>query len=123
MEPQNSHELEERTFEFARRVRDFIKKLPETTANLEDVKRLIRASGAVGSFYLGANEALNKKEFVRGVKLARKKAKESRYRLRLVDTGGAPELDQEREDLILEAGGLMAVFGEITDFDIRNVRF
>ncbi|MGA2065507.1 MAG: hypothetical protein ABSG86_11080 [Thermoguttaceae bacterium] len=32
------YDLEDRTFEFARRVRAFVKKLPQTICNIEDVK-------------------------------------------------------------------------------------
>jgi hypothetical protein len=35
------YDLEERTFEFAKRARAFVKKLPKTIANIEDSKQLI----------------------------------------------------------------------------------
>ena len=43
------YDLEERTFQFAKRVRIFVKKLPKTIANIEDEKQLIKASGSVGA--------------------------------------------------------------------------
>ncbi len=55
---QKRYDLEERTYEFARRVRAFDKLLPRTLSNTEDVKQLVRASGSVGSNYIEANEAL-----------------------------------------------------------------
>ena len=45
------YDLEERTFQFAKDVRLFIKTLPNTTANIEDGKQLIKASGSVGANY------------------------------------------------------------------------
>ena len=81
------YDLEDRTFEFAKRVRSFIKKLPKSIANLEDVKQLVRASGSVGANYIEGNDSLSKKDFVMRVKISRKEAKESRYWLRLVDAG------------------------------------
>lgn len=39
------YDLEERTLNFARRVREFVKKLPKTLANIEDSRQLINASG------------------------------------------------------------------------------
>ncbi len=45
------YDLEDRTFVFAKKVRGFVKKLPKTTANIEDGKQLIRASGSIGSNY------------------------------------------------------------------------
>ena len=35
------YDLEERTFEFARQVRVFVKRLPQTVCNMEDVKQLV----------------------------------------------------------------------------------
>ena len=50
------YDLEERTFQFAKSVRLFVKTLPKTTANIDDAKQLIKASGSVGSNYREANE-------------------------------------------------------------------
>ena len=35
------YDLEDRTFEFARRVRAFVAKLPRTTSNLEDISQVV----------------------------------------------------------------------------------
>jgi hypothetical protein len=43
------YDLEDRTAEFARRVRAFVKKLRMTISNVEDGKQLIRSSGSVGA--------------------------------------------------------------------------
>jgi len=40
------YDLEERTFQFAKAVRLFIKTLPKTIANIEDGKQVIKASGS-----------------------------------------------------------------------------
>lgn len=63
IEEENSkqYDLEERTLQFAKRVRAFVKTLPRTIANLEDGKQLVRASGSTGANYIEANEALSKK--------------------------------------------------------------
>ena len=37
---------EERTFQFAKKVRIFVKKLHKTIANVEDEKQIIKASGS-----------------------------------------------------------------------------
>jgi four helix bundle protein len=114
-EKQNSkrYDLEERTFRFAQRVREFVKNLPKTLANIEDSRQLVNASGSVGANYIEANEALSKKDFVMRIKICRKEAKESRYWLRLVDTNGEPNLEREREELMQEATELMNIFGAI----------
>ncbi len=114
-ETQNTkrYDLEDRTLKFAKRVRDFIMKLNRTLANIEDGKQLIRSSGSIGANYIEANEALSKKDFVMRVKICRKEAKESRYWLKLVDTGEDKMLEQERKDLEKEAIELTHIFGAI----------
>jgi four helix bundle protein len=78
-------DLKDRTFEFAQLVRTFVKQLPRTLSNTEDVKQLVRASGSVAANWIEADEALSKKDFLMHVKICRKEAKESRLFLRLID--------------------------------------
>jgi len=105
------YDLEERTFEFAKASRAFVKQLPQTISNIEDVKQFIRASGSIGANYIEANEAIGKKDFVMKIKICCREAKESRYWLRLIDTDGKLEGDQAR--LLDEADELMKIFGAI----------
>lgn len=107
------YDLEDRTFRFAQAVRIFVKHLPRTIANIEDIKQLVRASGSVGANYIEANEALGKKDFVMKIKICRKEAKESRYFLRLLDINEIGAVDQQRLRLIQEATELMNIFGSI----------
>ena len=79
------YDLEERTFQFAKEVRLFIKTLNKTIANIEDGRQVVRSSGSVGSNYIEANESLSKKDFVFRVKISWKEAKESVYWLRLIN--------------------------------------
>jgi four helix bundle protein len=58
------YDLEDRTLKFAKRVRAFIKKIPNTLANIEDSKQLIKSSGSVGANYIEANESISKKELI-----------------------------------------------------------
>lgn len=109
-------DLEDRTFAFARAVRAFVRKLPRTISNLEDVKQLVRSSGSVGANYIEANESFSRKDFCFRVKLSRKEAKESRYWLNLLFTNDIVELEQSRAELVREATELMNIFGAI----IRN---
>ena len=107
------YDLEERTLRFAQRVREFVKKLPKTLANIEDSRQLIDASVSVGANYIEANEALSKKDFLMRIKICRKEANDSRYWLKLVDTGGNNKLEHERESLESEASELTHIFGSI----------
>ncbi len=78
------YDLEERTFQFAKDVRMFVKTLPKTVATTDDSKQVVRSSGSVGANYREANEALGEKDRVMRLRIARKEAKESGYWLRLI---------------------------------------
>ena len=67
--------MDERTEAFALRVRDFIRRLPKTLSNREDVPQLVRASGSVGANYIEANESLGPKDFLMHLRIARKEAR------------------------------------------------
>ena len=105
------YDLEDRTFEFAKASRAFVKRLPRTIANIEDAKQFIRASGSIGANYIEANESIGKKDFVMKVKTCRREAKESGYWLRLLDCDG--DLEPTRAKLLTEARELMKIFGAI----------
>ena len=107
------YDLEERTFQFARRVRHFVKRLPRTICNFEDVKQVVRSSGSVGANYIEANESLSKKDFLVRIRICRKEAKETAYWLRLLDTQTNDKLEAEREELTKEARELMRIFAAI----------
>ena len=112
-ENSKQYDLEERTFKFAKSVRGFVKKLPRHVANNEDGKQVVRSSGSVGANYIEANEALSKKDFIMRIKICRKEAKESRYWLRLIDTGTDDDLARQHQKLSEEAQELMNIFGAI----------
>jgi four helix bundle protein len=107
------YDLEERTYLFARRVRAFVRTLPRSIANAEDTKQVVRSSGSVGANYIEANDALGPKDRVMRLRIARKEAKETRYWLRLVDTGARAVVEAERGELVQEAGELMNILGAI----------
>lgn len=107
------YELEDRTFEFAKAVRAFVKRLPKTVCNMEDVKQVARSSGSVGANYIEANESLSKKDFRMRLKIARKESKETRYWLRLLDTGTDPALESERARLVQESNELLKILSAI----------
>ena len=108
-----TYDLEERTYEYARSVRKFVKYLSRTICNIEDGRQLVRSSGSVGANYIEANEALSKKDFRMRIKISRKEAKESRYWLRLIDTGGDCGLEVDAKKLIQESTELLKIFSSI----------
>ncbi|MCL5268893.1 MAG: four helix bundle protein [Bacteroidetes bacterium] len=92
---------------FAQSVIGFLKVLPNTTANAEISRQLIRSSGAVGANYIEANDCLGKKDFVMRLKIARKEAKESRYWLRLLECSKTE--DAARTELVEESTELLKI--------------
>lgn len=109
------YDLEERTFQFAKDVRLFVKTLPKTTANFEDLKQVVRASGSVGANYIEANESLGKKDFLMRIKICRKEAKEAAYFLGLINETNQLEYKKEVERLIQEATELKKIFSSIIE--------
>jgi four helix bundle protein len=110
------YDLEERTYLFAKRVREFVKRLPRTDGNAQDIPQLVRASGSVAANYIEANEGLSPKDFRKCAKIARREAKETRLFLRLMDVCGSNALDSERASLIREAEELKLILSAM----IRN---
>src|SRR3990167_8175867 len=112
--PKNkTYDLEDRTFNFAKRCRDFVNKLPKTIANLEYGQQLIRSSVSQAANYIEANESISKKDFIHRIKISRKEAKESRLWLRLSEVGENKGLGSEQAELINEAIELTKIFNSI----------
>ncbi|MBA7676570.1 hypothetical protein ES703_84812 [subsurface metagenome] len=109
------YDLEERTFQFAKAVRLFVKTLPKTIANIEDVKQVVKASGSVGANYREANESLSKKDFLMRMKISRKEAKESTYWLRLIHETNNLENADDAQSLMQEANELKKIFSSILE--------
>lgn len=106
-------ELEERTFQFAKKCRDYVKKLPKSAPNIEYGRQLIRSSGSQASNYIEANEALSKKDFTYKIRICRKEIKESCLWSSLAE----PEKAKTNEQKILtqEAEELRKIFSAILD--------
>lgn len=115
--PQNGkpYDLEERTFLFARAVRVFVKSLPNTIANIEDGRQLIKVSGSVRANYREANESLSKKDFLMRIKISRKEAKESAYWLRLIHETNNLENGDVPRSLLQEATELKKILSSILE--------
>lgn len=110
------YDLEERTYQFAKSVSLFVKKLSKTISNIEYGKQGVRASGSVGVNYIEANEALSKKNFKMRVKICRKEAKEAAYWLRLiVETNNDEVIKKEGMLLMKEAVELKKIFSAIIE--------
>ena len=102
------YDLEDRTYNFAKNCRDFVKQIPLKITSYEYLKQLMRSSGSVAANYIEANEALSKKDFKHRIKICRKEAKESTLWLRLIITN-----NEVKEVLIKESIEIMKIFGAI----------
>ncbi|OGJ55668.1 hypothetical protein A3D88_02050 [Candidatus Peribacteria bacterium RIFCSPHIGHO2_02_FULL_52_16] len=111
-------DLEERTFKFSSRVRDFIAKIPRTITNIEYLKQLARSSGSVGANYIEGNDALGDRDFLVKIKTSRREAKESSYWLKLLTVPDDKELQLERQNLAQEATEFVRIFSAM----IRNFK-
>jgi four helix bundle protein len=108
-----TYNLEERTFQFAKDVRLFVKTLPKTIANIEDGKQAVKASGSVGANYREANESLSRKDFLMRMKISRKEAKESAYWLGLIRETNNLRNDNDVQKLLQEANELRKILSSI----------
>lgn len=104
------HPLEERCYQFAKRVRVFTRKLKKDVENLADIKQVVRSSGSVGANYIEANENVGPGDLKYRIKVSRKEAKESMHFLGLLEVFDDKEKEEERLSLIDEAGQLRKIF-------------
>ena len=115
------YDLEERTYNFAKDIRLWIKKLPKNLINVEDIKQLLKSSGSVGANYIEANEALSKKDFIMRMRISRKESKETTYWIRLIlDTSLDSELDKEGDRLLNESIQLTKICSSIIEKSISK---
>lgn len=112
-EPKKIYDLEERTANFAERIRDFCLKLPKNIANNEYIPQLIRSGSSPGANYIEANESIGDKDFKMKIKTCRRESKESAYWLRLIITDGSKEMEEERAALRQEAKEFILIFTSI----------
>ena len=109
---QKVYDLEERTFEFAKHTRSFIKKLELNIWNKEDIKQVVRSSGSIAANYIEAIEKLGDKDFLMKLRISKKEAKETILWLRLIEVK-TDTLEEERIGLINEAKELQNILGAI----------
>lgn len=110
-------DLVERTFEFAKRVRQFANSVPSSVSNREDLRQLIRSSGSVAANYIESQEGISRKDFFYRIKVCRKEARESGLWLRLLEVGPDVENLEARDRLATESDELKRIFSAIAAKD------
>ena len=108
-------ELEERTYEFALRVRLFLKQQAWHRVSWSDVAQLLRSSGSVSANYVESQEAVSEDDFTYRIRICRKETRESGIWLRLLGDTNEFNRDelQEHEDLLKETTELARIFTAI----------
>ena len=105
-------DLEERSFNFAKKVIDLTEKLPKSDKNKIHSNQILRSSSSIGANYIEANEGLGTKDFYLRLKIARKEAKETRFWLKLIEYSNS-DLRYEIKILTDEVTELIKIFSSI----------
>jgi four helix bundle protein len=96
--------IPERTFEFGVKIVELVYKLPRSTSGLAISNQIVRSGTSVGANVEEAQNSGSKKEFIRGMTIALKEARETYYWLRLVEESGVltglSSLKQENLEII-----------------------
>ena len=103
----------ERTERFADDVRKWVRALPRTISNAEDVKQLVRSSGSVAANQIEADNALGDQDRLMKSRICRKEARESGLWIRLLDAGTADIARQGQTRLNDEAAQLVKSYSTI----------
>jgi len=114
------YDLEERTFQFAKKVGIFLKSLDKNIVNNEYSKQVARSSGSVGANYIEANEPLGEKDFIFRLKISRKEAKESIFWLRLIKEVNQSKNDEINTELIIEGIELKKILSSIINKSVKT---
>lgn len=115
------YDLDMRTHVFSKNVRDFVLLLPQTIANTEDIKQLVRSSGSVCGNYMEASAAVSKKDFLHRIKICRKEAKESWHWLDCINVGTSLQNQNTRQILLQESLELTRIFAaSIRTLELRS---
>ena len=107
---EGSH-LEKKALAYSKVVKEFIKLCSNELTNMEVKRQLLRAVFSIGAHYIGANESLNKKDFLMKVKIAKKEAKESIYWFELLECQKG--LEAVKFKLMAETVELMKMLGSV----------
>jgi four helix bundle protein len=106
-------DLVERTERFADDVRKWVRALPRTISNAEDVKQVVRSSGSVAANQIEADNALGDKDRLMKFRICRKEARESGLWIRLLDASVSEVLLQEKVRLDDESSQLVKIYSTI----------
>jgi len=113
---QVKRDLKKRTFIFAKKAIELVKKLPRNLANEILGKQFLKAATSTGANYREADGAESAKDFIHKVGVIIKEAKESFYWLGLLQFANESltSLKTEFDWLIIENEELIKIFSKIS---------
>ena len=79
-------DIQQRTFDFAKRIVKLVDVLPRTLAATEIGRQLLRSGTSVGANVQEADAAESRSDFIHKLSIALKEARETRYWLALIDS-------------------------------------
>ena len=79
-------DIQQRTFDFAKRIVKLVDVLPRTLAATEIGRQMLRSGTSVGANVQEADAAESRSDFIHKLSIALKEARETRYWLSLVDS-------------------------------------
>jgi four helix bundle protein len=80
--------IPERTFKFSVKIIELVSKLPSNSAGRAISNQVIRSGTSIGANVEEAQNSASKKEFVHGMTIALKEARETYYWIRLIEKSG-----------------------------------
>jgi len=105
-------DIEERTFEFALLIVEFVKALPRTPVADVLMRQLLRSGTSVGANVEEPRAGYSRDEFAYKMNISLKEARETHYWLRLLKESGISK-SQQIDTLIDEAEQIKKVLGSI----------
>jgi four helix bundle protein len=104
--------IKERSFDFAVRIIQFVRKLPKDYISRKIGEQLLDAATSIGANIEEATGGFSKKDFTHKMGIAFKEAKETNYWLRLIKVSGLVKGD-ELDSLIKESEELKKILASI----------
>jgi len=107
------YDIRERTFQFAVRVLQAIRQLPDDSATRVVAYQLAKSATSIGANVEEADGAESRRDFVHKMSIARKEGRETRYWLRVVraailDNKGFTALEQESDEIVRILSAIIA---------------
>ncbi len=104
--------LEERTYEFSKKVVLLCREIPNNQINSPIINQLIRSGTSIAANYCEANGASSRKDFKNKIHICKKESQETKYWLRLLGDLNI-EMKQKISPYEQESKELSMIFGKI----------